>query len=76
LAVQLRSFGGCYYTCEVITDGPWNPFNSITFGVAKFTGPQINAACGPGKICPHLLTIEVDNPGLGLHDAKILSCVM
>ena len=69
-ALQLRHYGGCSYVCEFVYDDPFD----IRIGGMHATGPAIDAACGPGRFCPALVTVEKDNPG-ATEPVRILSCV-
>ncbi len=69
-ALQLRHYGGCSYVCEFVYSDPFD----IRIGGMHATGPAIDAACGPGRFCPALVTVEKDNPG-ATEPVRILSCV-
>ena len=69
-ALQLRHYGGCSYVCEFVYDDPFD----IRIGGMHATGPAIDAACGPGRFCPALVTVEKDNPG-ATEPVRIFSCV-
>jgi len=69
-ALQLRHYGGCSYLCEFVYDDPFD----IRIGGMHATGRAVDAACGPGRFCPALLTVEKDNPGT-TEPVNILSCV-
>lgn len=78
--IQLRAFpfsqvGGCFYLCEIIAEDPLVSGNNILFGPAVFKASTINRACGPGRFCPKLLTVEVPNVHEGFNDKQILSCL-
>jgi RHS repeat-associated protein len=72
---KVNNLPPCYYLCEVVSGN--NPLSdSFTLGWGEFTREQITTAC-PGSMpayCPRTLLIDVPNPGLGLHEANILSC--
>jgi len=58
--VQLKAFGGCFYSCEVIKNGPWDPYN-VYLGITRIPGKEIDAACRRvSSFCPLVVTIEAD----------------
>jgi hypothetical protein len=68
--LQYRKFAGCQFVCtgisEYTTEAP-------VVGLGYATPAEVNAACGPGRLCPAMVITE-SQMGVDLK-AKIISCL-